>query len=318
MAAALELSEPLVYVLPLSREQQATPTAIPELPNAVLLNWQESAQFDANVPLEFQGPFFLRSMDEGEGLSSSETFRGMAEDGWATQDFLPPTREEAELYPSHLEMKALRVGGVALRVGAALLAIFVGLTGVRAFKILRNPAWHPEGAKVSREGIKVLNSQIKRYEQWNSFLADRSKAWVSMELMNQLFPDPESVILSTADHRVRPEVTRDNAEKASIVKVWTISGVSNSEALNHLTVISTSEGMGKLFEAVREHTGDESLRMDLPSRTLLVNLLTSENKRYNPEEATKPEQRFAHIFSLTITQRITASDPIAIPTVAAP
>ncbi len=83
-------------------------------------------------------------------------------------------------------------------------------------------------------------------------------------------------------------------------------------------MISTTEGMGKVFGIVRKHTGNDSLRTDLSSRTLLVNLLTSENKRFKPDGGMKPEERFSQNFRLTITQRITAEDPIAIPIVSIP
>jgi hypothetical protein len=137
-----------------------------------------------------------------------------------------------------------------------------------------------------------------------------------MELMNQLFPNPASVVLSEAVHTVRPEITREQA-KASVTKEWTISGLVNGEALEHLTVINTTEGMNRVFESVYKLTGDESLRTDLPTRSLVVNLLASENKRYK-ESGTKPSERFPFVFNLTVTQRISAEDPIAIPTIAAP
>ncbi|MCP4729200.1 MAG: hypothetical protein GY872_03900 [Roseibacillus sp.] len=315
MAAALELPEPLVYILSLSYEE--TDSDLPELPGAVTLNWRESAWFDPEVPLEFQGPSSLLIAGQAEGLAASETFRGMAEQKWAIQDFLPATMEETELCPSQTEMKILRYGSVVLRVGVVALVLFLTWTGIRAVRIINDEAWN-QTDEVSREGNKVLASEIRRYEQWSSLLADRSKAWVSMELVNQLFPDPESVILSEATHRVRPEVVNEKDKKAGVIKEWIISGVSNSEALNHLTVISSTKGMGKVFEIVRKHTGNDSLRMDLSSRTLQVNLLTSENKRFKPDGGTKPEERFAHNFRLTIKQRITAEDPIAIPIVSIP
>ena len=315
MGAALELAEPLVYVLPLSQKEGGNLAALPELPNASILNWRESAQFNAEVPLEFQGPSLLTMNEDPEGLAASATFQGMAEQKWATQDFLPPTNEEADLYPSQLEMKALRFGGLGLRIGAVALAIFVGLTGVRVFKILNDEAWQYE-SKFSGEGNQILASQISRYEQWDSYLADRSKAWVSMELVNQLFPDPDRVVLSDIRHTVRPEVARDQS-KASLVKEWTISGIVDDRTLQHLTVINTTEGMKLVFDAVYKLTGDESLRTDLDSRSLVVNLLASENKRYDSKLGPKVENNFPFMFNLIITQRISTEDPIAIPTVAA-
>jgi hypothetical protein len=170
---------------------------------------------------------------------------------------------------------------------------------------------------VSENGNKVLSAQIKRYEQWNAFLSDRSKAWVTMELMNQLFPNPKSVILSEANHKVRPEVVRDQA-RASLVKEWTITGFVNDEALERLTAINTREGINEVFDSVYGITGDESLRTDLSSRSLVVNLLASENKRYKPDSGTDAESQFPFIFNLTVTQHISSDDPIAIPTLAAP
>ncbi|MGC6581338.1 MAG: hypothetical protein ACON4K_03310 [Akkermansiaceae bacterium] len=315
MAAALELPEPPIYTLPPSRARANS--AGPDLPGAVVVDWRKNSWFDSTVPLEFQGSSSLASDLTEEGLAKTDTFRGMMESGWATQDFLPPARDEVELFPSRTEMRILRFGSVALRLGAAAIFLFLGWTGVRGLRIINDESWHQTG-EVSLEGNKILSSEIRRYEQWSALLADRSKAWVSMELVNQLFPDPESVVLSEASHRVRPELAQNKDTNAGVVKDWTLSGVSNTEALNHLTLISTTEGMGKVFERIREQTGNESFRTDLGSRTLLVNLLTSENKRFKPVGGKKPEERFAHNFRLTITQRITAEDPIAIPITAVP
>ena len=193
------------------------------------------------------------------------------ESGWATQDFLPPARDEVELFPSRTEMKILRFGSVALRLGAAAIFLFLGWTGVRGLRIINDESWHQTG-EVSLEGNKILSSEIRRYEQWSALLADRSKAWVSMELVNQLFPDPESVVLSEASHRVRPELAQNKDTNAGVVKDWTLSGVSNTEALNHLTLISTTEGMGKVFERIREQTGNESVsytHLTLPTSDLV-------------------------------------------------
>jgi len=75
--------------------------------------------------------------------------------------------------------------------------------------------------------------------------------------------------------------------------------------------------MKLVFDAVYKLTGDESLRTDLDSRSLVVNLLASENKRYDSKLGHKVENNFPFMFNLIITQRISTEDPIAIPTVAA-
>ncbi len=58
------------------------------------------------------------------------------------------------------------------------------------------------------------------------------------------------------------------------------------------------------------------MRTDVDTRNLVVNLVASENKRYDPEKEGSAETQFPFQFDLTITQRITQDDEIAIPTVA--
>lgn len=319
MSAALELPEPLVYVIPLASNQHgASGAGLPDVPGASVLLWKEASGLDPEVPLEFQGATGSgASGEEPAGLAASETYRDLADRQWATQDFLSSTLEEEELYPSQFDMKILRFGGLGLRAGAAVILLFLCWTGVRAFQVLSNPAWHHKPSMVSGDANQVLSRTIARYEKWNDLLADRSKAWVTMELLNQLFPNPKSVVLSETNHTVRPEVLRDQ-QRASLVKEWVINGFVNDEALEHLTVINTREGISKIFNSVYRTTGDESLRTDLDSRNLMVNLVASENKRYNPESGTTVDSQFPFVFNLTVTQQISAEDPIAVPTSAAP
>ena len=72
---------------------------------------------------------FASATEEPTGLAASKTFRELAEWQWATQDFLPPTAEEQEIHPSEFEMKALRYGGVGIKVGAAAICLFLAWTG---------------------------------------------------------------------------------------------------------------------------------------------------------------------------------------------
>ena len=235
---------------------------------------------------------------------------------WPLQDFLPADQDEQDLYPGLVEMKALRFGATAFKVGVALLLLFAGWSGIRAFGILRDPAWHSGEQSVSTRGNEVLQTKIDAYESWDSLLADRSKAWVTMELLSGIFPDPREALLSEINHTVRPDVAKGD-RMASVVKEWRITGYVKDRALDHLTVINTREGINKIFEEAYRHTGDESLRADLPSRNLVVNLLASENKRFDPEKGESMMTQYPFIFNLTITQRFAADDPLAIPTIAA-
>ena len=138
-----------------------------------------------------------------------------------------------------------------------------------------------------------------------------------MELYSRLFPDSKSMVVKDTTYAVRPDAMRDKAT-VSMVKEWTINGYADDNALVRLTELNSREGLSRIFEQVKQVTGDESMDPSLPSRNLSVNLLVSENKRYKPEGAKSNDTRFPIVFSLKISQRISAEDPIAIPTAAAP
>lgn len=315
MAAALELPEPVIYVLPLG--QSNGEAVVASLPCANPLDWRATGEFDGMVPLEFQAASDPAREVES-GLGASMTYQELNANKWAVQDFLSASGEESEMYPSSTEMKILRIGGLGLRIGAVAVTILLGWTGVRAFSILRSEAWHLASQPPSESANARLAKEIRLYEHWNKCLADRSKAWISMELVNQLFPNPNNVIISDAALVVQPEVTREQAQ-ASLVKKWTVNGYVNKEGLKYLTAINSTKGMSDIFDAVALRTGDDSLRMMDSSRSLVVDLVASENKRHKkPNQIAKPEDKFSYIFNLTIQQRITSEDPLAIPTESAP
>ncbi|NNM28405.1 MAG: hypothetical protein HKO57_02725, partial [Akkermansiaceae bacterium] len=108
-------------------------------------------------------------------------------------------------------------------------------------------------------------------------------------------------------------------DAGSLVKEWRLKGFSNEEALKHLTAINTRDGIEAIFKATQEVTGDAALDPTPDTRTVVVNLVASENKRYRPDsEDTSYESQFPFQFDLTISQRFSAEDPLAIPTAAAP
>jgi hypothetical protein len=315
MAVALELPDPAVIVLPLSQNKDAE---TPRLPNAVIFDWSHHSGFDGDLPLEFQGATAGKPEPGAhEGLGGSQTFQDLEVNSWTLQDFLPPTREEQDLYPGQVEMKLMRYGGLAIKAVAVLILLFFLWSGFRVVQIMSHPAWHAEANGAVAGNMEDLTTKIQRYEKWSAFLADRSKGWVTMELYSRLFPDTKSIVIKDANYVVRPDAMRDKAT-VSIEREWVINGFANDNAIARLTEINSREGLNKVFQEVMTITGDDSMNPAVPTRNLSVNLLVSENKRYSPERGTTTESRFPILFSLTISQRISAEDPLAIPTTAAP
>ena len=314
MAVALELADPVVIILALSQDPASRP---PRLANAVVFDWSQHCEFEADLPLEFQGASGGK-LEPGakESIGGSQTFQELEVNGWAVQDFLPPSQEELDLCPGQIEMKLMRFGGMAIKAVAVLMVLLALWTGIRAVQIMRDPAWHSDTAGASSGGLDILTTKIKRFEKWNTFLADRSKGWVTMELFNQLCPNANSMVIQQALYTVRPDAIRDQAN-VSMVREWTVHGLANRDALDGLQRINSREGVRELFKHISDLTGDTSMDPDAASRHLNVNLLLSENKRYDPKKGTTAVSRFPVVFSLTISQRIPLDDPLAIPAAAA-
>ncbi len=206
---------------------------------------------------------------------------------------------------------------IAIRAAAVLILVYFLWSGIRVIQIMRDPAWHSKSVAGSTGSMEVLMTKIKSYEAWNTFLADRSKGWITMELYSRLFPDIRAIMVQDTAYTVRPDAMRDKAT-VSFVKEWAINGFANDDARARLTEINSREGIKKVFRNVMDITGDESMNPDLPTRNLSVNLLVSENKKFDIKKGTTPESRFPVVFRLTISQRIAAEDPLAFPTAAAP
>jgi hypothetical protein len=305
-----------VHLLCLARGEAASlVNGIPGLGESARLEWRELSWANSDLPLEFQTvtSSLPEVTDEDEGLIASETFSSLRAEKWGLQDFLPPTRTEAEMYPSVIEMQAMRYGGLGLKFGAVALLLLLSWTGLRAFAILRDSAWHINDSQALNTTNEVLDGKIRQFEGWNSLLADRSKAWVTMELLNRLFPNHRSVVLLNANYTCRPE-NIPKQTSLGMVNEWTIKGFANDESLGHLNDLNTREGIKMVFDRVYAVTGAELLRTDASSRNLHVNLVASENNRYDPEKGAAADFQFPYKFDLTITQRIGQEDPIAIPT----
>lgn len=314
MAVSLELADPSVFLLCLSQRASEMHGS---LEGASRLNWQDVSDLRDDLPLEFQIAGLESASENENSLATTRTFADFAENGWPSQDFLPAGPEEEQLHPGAVDMKILGFGKLGVRAAAALLILFLGFLGVRAFQILRDPAWHNQTSSRADAGNALLQNDITRFKQWDAFLQDRSKAWVTMELISRTFPDPSSVVITEVNHTAKPEAVRDLAT-ISLVKDWKIHGFANDDSLEQLTALNTRDGISSAFKKVHRVTGNGSVDPDPSTRNLVVNLLASENKRYNPEKGPGPIYQFPFTFTLTISQRISSDDPLAIPAAAAP
>ncbi len=256
-------------------------------------------------------------------LANAHTFTVFRTDGWATQDFLPVPREAAELYPNGSEMKLLRMAKYARLGFAAAAMLSLGWLAFGMVGMIRQPEWafNAESAQVGKQRLAMVTSERSRIEHWDNLLADRSKAWCSMELLSILFPEKGGFLAKSFNHSVRTETTPGQA-MAGFVKEWKITGLAREEALERLAALNTREGVSAVFNEVAEATGNDAFRTNMGSRTLVVNIRTLENPGYKPgpveDLSILDEGTYPFSFDLTITQRFESSDPMALKAAAAP
>jgi hypothetical protein len=321
-AAALELADPEVYLL--STGDIADPQMAADLqlvfPAASIreIDWSGTpyVSTSAGTGPEPQISTCLTTPPETP-LAASHTFGVLRSDGWAVQDFLPVAKEVAEVYPTRSEMKLLRAARFARLGFAALAVLALAFFGLQMLDLVRKPefTFDSESAKSQKQRLTFLASERTRVDHWDNLLEDRSKAWVTMELLTTLFPEKSGFLVKSFNHSVRPESLPGQA-KAGFIREWKITGLGREEALEQLAVLNTRDGISAVFKQVADSTGNASFKTDLPSRTLVVNVRTLENSAYRPgpadEAMSLDDSAYPYSFDLTITQRFESSDQLAV------
>jgi len=253
----------------------------------------------------------------------SLTFGILRGEKWALQDFLPTPKDVVEIYPTRSEMQLLRGLRLARLCLFAAVVLILAWFALGIFEVIRRDEWafDPNQAEVVKTRLAKLTAEGKKSEHWDNLLADRSKAWTSMELLCRLFPEHAGFLVKTFVHTVRPDAAPGQA-KVGFVKEWKISGLARDEAVDRLNSLNTQEGISARFNEVARVTGNPAFNPLLGNRSLAVNVRTQENSSFKPLPAEETfdtdETSYPFNFDLTITQRFEATDPMAINVTKAP
>lgn len=243
-------------------------------------------------------------------MAANATFALFNEEGWHLQDFLSPDQEEVELYPSQEDMKLLKLVRRLKWAAAFVLLGVLGYAGYSSWSKVKSPAWTHKKQNNQATAL-TLKTELKRHEHWNNLLMDRSKAWMSMELVARLTPSDGSVILKDVKHRVDQKI-ESKEKKYGFRKEWVINGFMNEKGLPHLEKYSTREGINRLFREVAEVTGSHAYIPDVGNRDVTVNLTQRSNPTYNTVNPQRPSDRYRLAFTMTISQTFTGKDDLAL------
>jgi hypothetical protein len=316
--ASLEFIDPDIFLIPL---HAATEPAL-----AADLSLTFPGSRIENLPMAATGlpPWApepaIATLGEIPRILNSQTFDILRTEKWAFQDFLPAGREELETFPSHQEMRLLRVFKLTR---AALFLITAGTLSWFALNIattLQQPEWafDPANAAMVNQRLAMLTHERIESEHWNNLLEDRSKAWVAMEALARLFPAEMGVNVKSFLYTARPDTTVGQ-RTAGFTKEWKITGHAKEQSLEYLNTLNTREGIADQFNQVAQLTGSQAYHPDLGNRSLVVNVRTQENSAFRRGSATAEDGHdYPFSFDLTITQRFESTDPLAISVSKAP
>lgn len=321
---SLELIDPDVLIMPLGEnvDHMLGSDLQISMPDSRIETVQPPADF-GDLPRWCMEPWLAANAEDRPNRLDCETMRLLQEEKWALQNFLPVPQEVAELYPTLLEMRMLRVFKLA-RVALFFIALggiaWLGYTYTNA---RQQPEWsfNEMEATMLKNQLASLNKERAQAEHWHNLLADRSKAWVAMEDLVRMFPENSGVKVGTYQYMVRPE-TAPRQTAAGFVREWRITGLARPDGAARLNDLNTREGISTHFAEVARLTGNQAYRPDEVTRNIVVSVRTQENRQFRsatPQDfATNADNSYPFTFDLTISQRFEPGDPLALKVTTAP
>ncbi len=325
--ASLELTDPDLFIVPLGASVDATVEA--DLKLAFPISRVEVLQppETEGVPSWCPEPVMAvkpATPPTREGITS-HTFQMLREEKWTLQDFLPTPRDVAEIYPSRSEMRLLRTVRLARVAVFGMAAVCIAYFGWEAVQLTLRDEWKFDStqAQAAQARLTKLNQEKLRLDHWNNLLEDRSKAWINMEALSQLFPEQGGMLVKTYNHTVKPDATPGKATaKVGFTKEWKITGFARGEAKDFLDAINTREGISAYFADIARITGNSAYSPNIGNRNLSVDVRTPENPSFKADPQAgadrADESSYPYILEVTITQRFEATDPMAIDVAKAP
>ena len=324
--ASLEIDSPDIFVFPLGAEVDRTLLAdlAPVFPTSHI---EEVAVPGAGVTPAWCAEFLIsvQAMEAVENLPGT-TFQALREDRWVLQDFLPATREMAEIFPTNKEISLLRILRYTRAAAAIIALVVIGWVVFGLFKIINTPEWafEPTETTAIKKRLAALTAERTKIDHWNMMLEDRSKGWTAMESLVRLFPENSGILIRSFDYSARPDAS-PGQPRVGMTREWKISGMTNEKGVQLLNILNSREGISSRFNEIAALTGNQTFRTDIGTRSLLVSVRTSENSAFRrgsapggPLAGPAAEATYPFTFNMDVTQRFEATDPTAVLTSKAP
>jgi hypothetical protein len=321
---SLEFIDPDVFVMPLGADvdDMIGPDLQLSMPDS-RVEVLDSPQDRGSLPAWCVEPWFAANAGDRPVRIHSNTYTLLHEKHWGMQDFLPVPQEVAELFPTRFEIRLLRFSKL-VRVAMFLVAIgAIGWLGFNLANAMRQEEWAADPAEATRikTRLNMLTQERARADHWHNLLADRSKAWLTLEDLALMFPEESGVRVKSLQYSAKPETSPGRAN-SGFIREWRISGLTDNTGSERLNSLNTRDGIANHFAQVAKHTGNATYNSDLETRTLNVTVSTRENRQYraptDADLAARVDSIYPSTFDLVITQSFDSNDPLALKASAAP
>lgn len=255
-------------------------------------------------------------------LNRTETFPALWT-GWAAQSFFD-TGKLDNRYPSLRDLRLLRFASWFIYFLAFTLVSSAAYGTYSLFAAMNHPSWQltPEQVDMTKGQHTKLVAERKQIDVTKRLLLPRSRGWVTLEFLLQLFPEDSGVRLESFDYsmestRPPPGASGATADYTGLARTWSFKGLVKPKAMELLSTLNSQRGLKAFFERVAEVTKDSSYALD-PTRQLTVTLTQGRNSRFDAQAPAAdlvrdPSLSFPFNFEATISQTLTGKDPLAMP-----
>ena len=271
-------------------------------------------------------PGMVEQARSGPGpLAHTQTFTTLWGD-WITQSSFFDTARLDALYPSLQDLRLLRFASALSTLLTFALIAFGAFGAYSYLKATNHPSWNltPETLKTTEMAQTKIQTERRQIEVTNRLLLPRSRGWVTLEFLLQLFPEEAAVRLESfnygmdAVHSSLATVRGQQSDSTGMVRTWSFKGLAKPQALELLSNLNSQRGLAAFFDRVAKAVGDPSYAPD-PARQLTVTLTQGRNARFvaeagNGEAPADLLTSFPFTFEATISQTLTDKDVLALPT----
>ena len=301
---AFELESPEINILPLCDNNVDGLISIVQdtmtKSDIMLIDQREILKLnglDPDIPLETM--VATQPLEKLESsLLKNQTFQAFINGKWHLQEFILPLKDEVSQYPGLSEMKLLKTSKLLKSVIGLLLIGTLVISGFGIWKRVLSDEWRhkSENTEVLMAGYQ---KQIREHAHLENLLKDRSKAWVSMEFVARLMSGANLAEISNIDYNV--ELGDQAANKRSVSRLWAIKGYTTEDGLVHLESSSKPENVRKAFLETANISENEAYLIDVKTRSLRSNVLSSPNTGPN-------KSKYPLSFTLKVIQDYTVDD----------